>query len=209
MKRLLIMLLLLAILLVGCESAEDKAAKEQMRKQAAERAAAVALEKQQLINDTISNCTSIEDEYDNVFCFSDSALAAHRDDVDIIKDACKASADSDLCFFSIAAKLRDRKRCSFVTDQISCNMLSSDNYCNKFDNGDECYESQIMLMAVYDYNRAKSLCKTANMAGPLSKVACAEVNEDDYSNLSSQTRTITAYTLAKMMDFTTETVRTR
>ena len=208
MKRLLMIFLLLALLLVGCESAEEKAAREKAAQEAAERAAALRVKIDNFVNESIAECGPIEDEANNTFCFVDKALEIHPDGREAVMKVCINAKDRDLCLFSVAALSKSPTYCSNVKDQISCKLIADKRFCNEFDNRDECYESQVMLMSMVDHDRSQALCRSVAARGSLGRKACQESARDEYVNWSREERLYGAYAIGDLMGFSSETVRT-
>lgn len=207
MKRLFMVFLLLAVLLVGCESAEEKAAREQAQREAAEKAAALRVKIDNFVNESIAECGSIEDEANNTFCFVDKALEIRPDDKKAPMKVCINAMDRDLCLFSVAALSGSPSYCFYVKDRVSCKMVANDIFCKEFDNKDECYESQVLLMSIVDHDRSRSLCRSVAARGSMGRKACQESARDEYVNWSRNERLYGAYAIGDLMGFETHTVR--
>jgi len=178
-----IFLVIALLILTGCESKEEREAREQaIAKSTAEVQARAEKEKQELqvfIDNATTTCSTEdeEDSYNKTICFSEQLSSREvRITSSTVNELCSKSGDSSMCYFYTAVDRQDTSYCYATEAPLACKIASSRSFCNTYENADECRESRIQLIQSFDPERTREEC--TEFKGTNVQQACKEFEED-------------------------------
>ncbi|MCK4588878.1 MAG: hypothetical protein KAT77_00410 [Nanoarchaeota archaeon] len=207
MKKIIFALLLIGLVLIaGC--GEKMSDMEISRREAL----------QQEINDTITECSVLEDEFDNSFCFAQKAAKSRQMELeydvdypfDMVKAYCSEADDPDVCYYYVAIRSKNSKFCSLVEDRVGCELLSDKYYCNDMINPNECLMDRAYLIRYVDRSEAWNICKrlpTVYHRESEDSFTCLDIDFENSMNGSYEDRFLIMYFISSLIGFEIDYVR--
>jgi hypothetical protein len=220
MKKIIIAFLIIALLLLaGCETKEEREAREQAERERQEahqkqqeelriQKQKERIEREKKIEAAIDECSQFEDTYNQTECLFNTAMEIGNAD-----ELCGSLEDPDMCYFYYAVAAEKIEYCAYTEDQIACALLSDEDYCtspiNDFDNKGNCMAHQADIMKYYDLREAMNLCSRASRYKTnLNEFNCKEVDfteMEEYMEDPLEDRLWMVYVYAILSDYQIET----
>ena len=208
MKKAIIVLLILAVLITaGCESKEEKAAREARELRLEQERIA----REKAINASIEKCSQLEG-FNNTVCFVNEIVSLN--DNQAVVQLCSNANSTDFCYFYSSYLANNSNYCSKMENPGGCKLLFDNNFCKDLINRGNCYTHKAFMLRYIDRGASLTMCRyisriSRNYFDPHDNLSCSDIEFDEqgYDSWVEEDKVFFAYIMSSLGNYTIYTIR--